>query len=278
MTEPIAAAAEGGVPAAEQPPGRRPRTPRDLVWPAIALTVLLVGPVLFLIVLLENLVSPAWASTMSLGTRQLLSDITPHVLVLVIGTLIGVAEVTSSFPHRGAAALMAPWGAALVLANALGTVIVYAAVTLYLPSGQHPILRPIAIALAFAILIRTRFVLARPLEQDSGSRLCSLDLGWPYGRCQQVCREQIRAWIGPDRRSDIAALRQRYPSSAELRRVGRWALERDSARAEAARLTAELDRLLAEDVPERLALDQAAGLILDGMSRDTLELALGGEA
>jgi cell division protein FtsW (lipid II flippase) len=200
------------------------------------------------------------------------------MLVLVIGTLIGVAEVTSSFPHRAAAALMAPWGLLLVLANALGSVIVYAAVTLYMPSAEHPILRPIAIAVAFAVVIRTRFVLARPLDHDSASGSCSLDLGWPYGRFQRLCREQVRGYIGPDRRSDVAALRRRYPSAGELRRVGRWALERDAEAEEAAPLSAELDRLLAQDVPERLALDQAAELVIERASHATLQLALGGDA
>lgn len=252
------------------------RSPRDLIWPAIALTALMIGPVLFLIVLLENLVSPSWALSMSDGTRRLLSDITPHMLVLVVGTLIGTAEVVGAFPHRPAHALLAPWGVALVLANALGSVIVYAAVTLYMPSGQHPILRPIAIALAFAVLIRTRFVLARPLDEGSASALCSLDLGWPYGRIQRLCHQQVRATLAPDAAGDVAALRRCYPSAGELRRVGRWAIERDAPSGSAAALQTELEELLAQDVPERLALDQAAEFVVSRSSPATLRLALGG--
>lgn len=262
-------------------------------WPVILIFAVAVGPILFLTVLLRGLAIPSWLPGAQLGTLRTLHDVAPYLLAFSFGAMIGVAEVVNTFPAFTAEALGTRWATLLVLFNALGTSIVYAIVTAYSSAVDHPLLRVFGIAVGFAILIRTRFVLARDLHGDWGrgggdgsgggggsgngegrgegrggdrggdhGGGVSLDFGWLYGRFQQLCRQRIERDLLRSRRYATWRLLALYPDTESLRRLAAHVI-RAQAPSAAEDLPARFAAICAEDLPDGIIRARIAHFIAE---------------
>lgn len=241
-------------------------------WPAVLIVALAVGPILFLSLLLRGIVLPGWVPGAQAGAQSTVHDFAPYLLVFTFGALIGIAEVVNTYPRFPSEALSTKWGTLLVLLNASGTTIAYAVVMAYASAYDHPLLRAFGVAAGFAIVIRTRFYLARDLgggdggdgggERGSGGGGISVDFGWLYTRFQHLCRQRIDRDLLRDRRYAIHRLLELNPDTASLVRL---AVHTTELRADADPdvLRERLDALQAEDLPEGIVRARIAGYIVD---------------
>jgi hypothetical protein len=234
-----------------------------MVWPVIALAVLLLGPMLYLVMLLEGIASPWWAVEFGAGTNEALTRLAPFVLVLSFGAVVGLAEVTAAFPRDRAAALLAPWGVIVLLLNALGLAIAYGAIDAYAPWRANRLLVALLVGLGATIAMRTRLVLARSVR---GNQFCddlSIDVGMLYGRFQQVALERIEAHLLRRREELAEHLLSRYPDARLLRGVAEWSIRRSVSGVEADALLAQIDEILAVEAPAPVVLLDVANRIVE---------------
>ncbi|MEO8083281.1 MAG: hypothetical protein ABI780_05620 [Ardenticatenales bacterium] len=266
---------------------------RRSLWPGLLVLAVIIGPLLYLVVLIGGLGFPGW-SLLAPALQAVPTHYAPVALVFSIGALLAVAEVASSFGAFAPDALRTRWAALLVAFNALGTTTVYAAAaTVAVPnySGYYgapapsPLLRALAFALGFAVLIRTRFVLARRLPaagpDGAGTAAAiaidgagdaplaaaprdgiSIDLGWPYARLQAMCRQRIDRDLLRDGRYATARLLALYPDSEHLLRLAADSITtRDPS--EAADLNARLDAARSSELGPGVVRARIARFIVD---------------
>lgn len=175
-------------------------------WPVVLVVALVAGPVVLAWQLLGGFTTAPGQLGLSFGSQAWARAASPIVLVFALGGLIGLAEVSASFPRFAPEALRTPAALALVLFNAAVTAVAYAAAvsanaTAYgaVDRPGQPLGRALAVTAVVAILLRSHLVLARGM---GGQRppVVGLDLGWPYARLQSLCRLQIDRRLLGDRR------------------------------------------------------------------------------
>ncbi len=240
-----------------------------LIWPALLIFAVALGPILFLTVLLRGLALPEWIPGVGAGTQSTLHDMSPYLIVFSFGTMIGVAEIASSFPSFAWEALRTKWGTILVLLNAIGTAIVYGIVIAYATTYDHPLLRAFGIALAFAIMTRTRFVIARRLASstelngaDGGAEGILVDFGWPYRRFQALVDKQIEGELLMIREYATSRLLDTHSTLESLRHLAEHTIDVSSQTIDQTDdLTADLKRLLSDQLPESLVRARIARFI-----------------
>ena len=135
---------------------------------------------------------------------------------------------------------------------------------------DHPLIRALLIAVGFAVLIRTRFVLARDLRGpvasiDTGGAArdgVSMDVGWLYARIQQLCLQRIESDLLRNPRYAIARLLALFPDAVSLQRAATDSIKVDDL-ARAADQRARLAALAAQDVAPRLTRARLARFIVE---------------
>jgi len=243
------------------------------LWPAVLLLAVVGAPTLYLAILLRGLSMPGWAQAAPAGTAALLHDFAPYALVLSFGAVIGVAEVIGAYPAFALAALRTRWAAIVVLFNCGGTVLAYSVATAYASGSDHPLLRTLAAAIGFAIVIRTRFVIARDLDDPGGGRGIQIDFGWPYARLQALARHGISRELLHDRGFAIHAVLLRCPDTASLERFAAEAL-RVAEPSDAARLDAELREIREGRPLDAITRARIAALVVEVTQLGDLEFLL----
>lgn len=263
---------------------------RRSLAPGLLVLAVVTGPLLYLTVILGGLGFPGW-SLLAPAMQAIPTRFAPIALVFSIGAMLAVAEVASAFGAFAAEALRTRWAALLVAFNALGGATVYAAAATASPPAYgyygapapSPLLRALGFALGFAVLIRTRFVIARRLpaaatdaaepastlpgtdDVPSGAARrdgMRLDLGWPYARLQQVCAQRIDRDLLRDDRYATARLLAFASDTAALEHIALDSIrQRDPSEANA--LHEQLEAIRAEDAADglvraRIALFAAA--------------------
>jgi hypothetical protein len=140
---------------------------------------------------------------------------------------------------------------------------------------MNPVLQVLAVGVGFQALIRTRFILAKPIN-GRGEGEISLNLGWLYDQFQNLCRTQIDLELMNNRRTAVTRLLEYYPSLAELYDIAWYTI---IARAtlsddeEAARL-AELEKLIDPKAPEQFARTSIALMVLENGGQAYVDLLL----
>lgn len=240
---------------------------RGYAWPALLILAVAVGPVLCLTVLLQGLAFPESSFGVRLGTQVMLYGLAPYLLVFSCGALIGAAEVIATFPAFSGEALSTRWAMLLILVNAFAIAIVFSTVMSYSASVDHPLFRAFAVAAGFAVLMRSRLVLARDLRGRAGGEGVGLDFGWLYGRCQMLCYQRIdrdllqRPYYATERLLEL------FPEYAALERVANYAIEtRDPS--EAAELRARLDAIRSDDLGPSILRARIARFIVQTAGLD----------
>lgn len=175
-------------------------------WPVLLVVALVAGPVVLAWQLLGGFTTSPGQLGLSFGSQAWARAASPIVLVFALGGLIGLAEVSASFPRFAPEALRTPAAVALVIFNAVVTAVAYA-VAVSANSAAYgaidrpgqPLARALAVTAIVAILLRSHLVIARSMG-DQRQSVVGLDLGWPYARLQSVCRLQIDRRLLGDRR------------------------------------------------------------------------------
>lgn len=141
----------------------------------------------------------------------------PYLIVVVIGALVGLAEIISTFSATATMALRTVWAWVLVGLNAGAAALVLWVVKLFLPPTADPLATALAVGFGFPALIRTNFTIARRLEaaEGEGGEL-SINLGWIYEQFQNLARTQIDLALVSRRQKLHRSLLQRYPKIEQL--------------------------------------------------------------
>jgi hypothetical protein len=129
----------------------------------------------------------------------------PYLVVVMLGVVVGLAELASTFSDYPLDAVVSFWGLGLIAFNGAMAAIVFAIVRVYVPDEVNLFLLVLGVGIGFQALIRTEFTLARQFSGGDGGDL-SLNLGWLYEQFQSLCKTQI----------DQALMRRRQPMVQEL--------------------------------------------------------------
>lgn len=236
-------------------PNRRGALLRRYILPALLILAVALGPILYVAVLLSGFSFSSWTLGLQPGAWGMLRGFAPYLIVLSIGMVIAIAEVVTTFPAFAAEALSSRWAVLLVLFNGLGSMTVYSVIMTYASNFDHPLLRALAIAVGFAVLIRSRFVLARDLRAPTAANGAgtparegvSIDLGWLYARIQQLCFQRIQGDLLRIPRYATARVLEMFPDIVSLQRTAADSIASGDP-AKSAERQARLDALAAEDV------------------------------
>jgi hypothetical protein len=128
----------------------------------------------------------------------------PCSVVALLGVVVGLAELASTFSDYPMDAVVSAWGLGLIALNGAMAAVVFAVARVYAPDvGLFPLV--LGVGIGFQALIRTKFTLAKQFSGGDGSDL-SLNLGWLYEQFQSLCKTQI----------DQALMRRRQPMVQKL--------------------------------------------------------------
>lgn len=244
----------------------------------LALLALLILFILSLIVFLNYPIDdanvPDWLPIMQNQLRELLDNLIPYVIVGITGAIVAIAELTSTFQTYPRQALRTRWARILITVNIVSAVLALIITRLTMPDVNQ-VLQVIGVGFGFQALIRTRFVLARPIGGD-GSGEVSLDLGWLYDQFQHLCRTQIDLELMNNRRTAVTRMLMHYPSLAELYDIAWYTIiaRATLTPAEEAAKLAELEKLLDPKAPEQFARSSIALLILENGGPGYVDLLL----
>ncbi len=140
---------------------------------------------------------------------------TPYIVVALLGMVVGLAELGSTFPNYPLEAITSGWGLGLIGLNGVVAALVLAIVRYYAPEADLFLL-VLAVGVGFQAIIRTRFVLAKQFGEGREERDLSLNLGWLYEQFQGICKAQIDLALMRERESAIKPLIDAFPDEKTL--------------------------------------------------------------
>ncbi len=140
---------------------------------------------------------------------------TPYIVVALLGMVVGLAELGSTFPNYPLEAITSGWGLGLIGLNGVVAALVLAIVRYYAPEADLFLL-VLAVGVGFQAIIRTRFVLAKQFGEGGEERDLSLNLGWLYEQFQGICKTQIDLALMRERESAIEPLIRSFPDEKTL--------------------------------------------------------------
>lgn len=222
----------------------------------------------------EALRLPAWYVALQAQLGSLGRLLAPFFFVGVLGAVVALAELVSTFKTYPREALRTQWAQILVFLNVVAAILALIVVELTMPS-MNPVLRVLSVGVGFQALIRTRFVLAKPINGSSNGEV-SLNLGWVYDQFQNLCRTQIDLELMNNRRTAVSRLMLAYPTLAELYDIAQYTIVSRAtltAEEEKARMD-ELEKLLDPKAPEQFARTSIALMILENGGQAYVDLLL----
>ncbi|MCA9971560.1 MAG: hypothetical protein KC425_15155 [Anaerolineales bacterium] len=237
-------------------------TRRDLALFSL-ISLVIVALILLLNFPTANVNVPDWLPVLQQQLRDLINAVIPYLIVGLLGAIVAIAELTSTFQTYPREALQTRWARILVFINICAAILALIVVRVTMPA-MNPVLQVLAVGVGFQSLIRTRFVLAKPIGDD-GKGEVSLNLGWLYDQFQNLCRTQIDLELMNNRRTAVTRLLTYYPSLAELYDIAWYTIIARAtltAAEEAARI-AELEKLLDPKAPEQFARTSIALMVLE---------------
>jgi hypothetical protein len=148
----------------------------------------------------------------------------PYIIVVLIGAVVGLAEIISTFSTTPVLAMGTGWGWILVLLNAGSAALVLWLVNRFVPTTTDPLLVALAVGLGFPTLIRTNFTVAKRLESVEGKDL-SVNLGWIYDQFQNLARTQIDLALVSKRQKLHRDLLKKYPEIKDLVEIAQYLIQ-----------------------------------------------------
>ncbi len=156
-------------------------------WTVLLVLLLLVLAV-FLVSPSESFSSHPWVLALQTQLRTGVTWIGPYGIVMLIGGIVGLAEISSTFPNYPREALLTRWAQILILVNALAAALAFWIARIYV-SPENLGLLIVGVGVGFQALIRTRFTLAKQIGGSGGD--VELNLGWLYDQFQQEREERL---------------------------------------------------------------------------------------
>ncbi|MBS3785100.1 MAG: hypothetical protein KGY78_11720, partial [Anaerolineae bacterium] len=185
------------------------------------------------------------------------TEMFPYLAVILLGVVVGLAELASTFADYPTDAIVSAWGLGLIVLNGAMAAIVLAVVRLY-ANATNLFLLVLAVGVGFQALIRTEFTLAKQFSGEGGGDL-SLNLGWLYDQFQALCKTQIDQSLMRRRQPIVRELVEAFPSKLALFNMAYYTLvaRRTLAPEEEARQVTQLtkrleDSSLPDDVVRRM--------------------------
>jgi len=240
----------------------------------VLIVLLLLAFAVFLAFPMETVSLQPWVPALQAQLRTVVGQGWPYVAVALLGAIVGLAEIVSTFPNYPREALRTRWAQNLVLVNAVAAPLALAVVQIYAPT-TNLILTVLGVGIGFQAIIRTRFTLAKQIG-GSGESDVSLNLGWLYEQFQNLCKTQIDLELMNGRRTAVTRLIERYPTLAELHDIAEYTviaratLTPDEEKAK----QAELDRLFDPKAPANVARTGLALMILENGGQAYVDLLL----
>ncbi len=242
----------------------------------LALTALFfVGLALFLLFPTETVDAPAWLVEIQAQVRELSLKVTPYLVVGTLGAIVAIAELSSTFPTYPREALSTRWARIMILVNVVTAILALVLVRITMPETDV-VLQVLTVGVGFQAIIRTRFVLAKPIGKGHNGGEISLNLGWLYDQFQNLCRTQIDLELMNNRRTAVTRLIQYYPSLAQLYDTAWYTIiaRATLTKEEEEERLAELDRLMDPKAPESFARASIALMILENGGQAYVDLLL----
>jgi hypothetical protein len=257
-----------------QPPYISPLTRTDKLLLIVG-TLFFLGLSIFLLFPTETVPVPAWFVELQSQVQELTLILTPYLVVGALGAIVAIAELSSTFQTYPREALNTRWARILILVNVVSAILALVLVRLTMPQTDV-VVQVLTVGVGFQGIIRTRFVLAKPIGKGHDNGEISLNLGWLYDQFQNLCRTQIDLELMNNRRTAVTRLITYYPSSRQLYDIAWYTI---IARAtlsdeEETERLAELERLIDPKAPESLARTSIALVILENGGQAYVNLLL----
>lgn len=200
------------------------------------------------------------------GWQETLAEIVnfsfPHLIVIVSGTIIGIAEIQSVFNSAFIQAIRTNWGKGLLVFNAITAEIVYILIILQYPSAPR-VITAISVGIGFPTLLRTRFTLKKSFNPKEGDFTFGLDK--IYQQFQKQFKDGIDKELIPTN-SDLAErLVNKYSDFYDLYRIAKKVVNIRShlTSEERTREIEFLEQIFIEEKDEKLGLFRIAKQIID---------------
>jgi hypothetical protein len=254
---------------AETTPTSRPLFISRLNGWFVGLVLLLLAVLVFLAVPLDS--DPtSWVAIL----QKKLSAGGPYGIVALLGGIVGLAEISSTFPNYPREALRTRWARLLIVVNVVAAALAFWIAQVLAPDNVNSALLVVGVGVGFQALIRTQFTLAKQLGGSGGD--ITFNMGWLYDQFQNLCKTQIDQELMQGRRAAVTRLLTRYPTLSELHGIATYTVTaRVTLKAEEqkARLNA-LDALLDPKAPVDLARANLALRILENGGYAYVDLLL----
>ncbi|MCP5097531.1 MAG: hypothetical protein GY943_18450 [Chloroflexi bacterium] len=232
---------------------------------------------LFLLFPTNNASFPSWVPDLQTRIWTIFEFLAPYIVVGLLGGGVGLAELSATFQTYPREALRTRWAWILILVNLLTAVLALMIVQATMPA-VNLVLQVIGVGIGFQAIIRTKFVLARPMSGsgDGEAGEVSVNLGWLYDQFQNLCRTQIDLELMNNRRTAVTRMIKYYPTLAELYDIAWYTI---IARAtlsedEEKKRLEKLEKLIDPKAPENFAKTSIALMILENGGQAYVELLL----
>ncbi len=240
----------------------------------VALLLLVLA--VFLIFPLTTINSPPWLLALQTQVKYLSGFLAPYTIVALLGGIVGLAEITATFPTYPREALHTQWARILILVNAVAAIVAMIIAEITMPD-TNVVLRVLGVGIGFQALIRTKFILAKQIGgEGNGSNEVSLNLGWLYDQFQNLCRTQIDLELMNKRRTAVTRLIEYHPTLGQLYDIAWYTIiARATLSPEEEKLKlGELEKLIDPKAPEHFAKTSIALMILENGGKAYVDLLL----
>jgi hypothetical protein len=148
---------------AETTPTSRPLFISRLNGWFVGLVLLLLAVLVFLAVPLDS-DSTSWVAIL----QKKLSAGGPYGIVALLGGIVGLAEISSTFPNYPREALRTRWARLLIVVNVVAAALAFWIAQVLAPDNVNSALLVVGVGVGFQALIRTQFTLAKQLGGSGG--------------------------------------------------------------------------------------------------------------
>jgi hypothetical protein len=257
-----------------QSPYISPLSRTDKLLLALA-AIFFIGFSIFLLFPTETVALPLWVVELQGQMRELSLKMTPYLVVGALGAIVAIAELSATFQTYPREALNTRWARILILVNIVSAIVALVLVRITMPETDV-VVQVLTVGVGFQAIIRTRFVLAKPIGGGHNGGEISLNLGWLYDQFQNLCRTQIDLELMNNRRTAVTRLIQYYPSLAQLYDTAWYTIiaRATLTKAEEEERLAELERLFDRKAPESFARASMALMILENGGQAYVDLLL----
>jgi hypothetical protein len=145
----------------------------------------------------------------------------PYIIVVILGGVVGIAEVIATFSQTPRDAFRTYWAWILVAVN-MGAAAGVLAISQIYAKNAHPVLLAVAIGIGLPTLIRTKFTVAK---QFMGGEELSINVGWLYDQLLGWFKTEIDIAVVNDRQKIIGRLLQKIPEVDKLKDVAHTVLQ-----------------------------------------------------